>query len=506
MTGSSAPTVGFRSPEEAEAALRNRPQGGGGGAVIVDFDETLWLRNSTEEYLRSLRPRALGYLVLLALEVIRPWRFIGGRAGQHVYRDWIRTLVCTLVMPWSLWLWRRRVPELADGYANRDLLRMLSEGGIDRFRVATLGVDAIVRPLLRRIAPEAELYAAGTLWSGHRIRALGKRAWIEQHYGADSLQGAVVITDSEADADLLGACATPLLVRWPRAEYRPALSDSYVPFLYTQRAKRPGENYMLYGVVLEDWVLISLAFAWLMPSPILGAAALLLLHLGFWAVYEIGYVENDVQAARQEMRPKVADAAAAYAARVEPKAAWTACLLFTLAGATLMVLVNGPALRGWVPVERGALPAIAALAAVWLAFVAVSRAAYWLYNRLDVQSRGIFYVVLQLSRTFGYGLVATTTDAGVALLFSLVLARWLKYLAYRAFGKTMAEDQRFLTLLLFLILCVATCDARRPDFPLLQALTCAAWLAIYAKRRLLAFLNQARIVRLGSRGAARRAY
>src|SRR5262249_5713698 len=150
---------------------------------------------------------------------------------------------------------RRRAARLAREWRNDALLSVLRERGERPLHVATLGVAAVVAPLLRHIDPQATLFAAGSLWSGHRIRLLGKAAWIRERYGAGMVERAIVIPDSETDADLWRTCHTPILVRWPTAEYRPALSDAYVPFRYTQRAKRPGANYMLYGVLLEDIVL-----------------------------------------------------------------------------------------------------------------------------------------------------------------------------------------------------------------------------------------------------------
>lgn len=491
----SSPETG--SPADAvRAALRDKAPG---APVIVDFDETLWLRNSTEEYLRSLRPRFLAYLLLLALDLLRPWRLIGGREHQHAYRDWIRVLVCTVLMPWSLALWRRQAPALAERWKNDELIAALREAGENGILVATLGTDAIVRPLLRHVDPGARLYAAGTLWSGHRIRRLGKEAWIRERHGAEALRGSLVVTDSEADADLLDACAHPVLVRWPRAEYRPALADAYVPFLYTQRGKRPGERYMLYGVLLEDVALLGLACAWLMPAPLAGLAGLLCLHLAFWTIYELGYVENDVEATRHEAAPQIWSEASAYAARVRPGPAWAACAAFTGLGTFLLVTFNAPSLTiAAVTVEPLSLWLLAFT--LWMAYVAASRAAYWLYNRLDVGSRGYFYVVLQIFRTLGYALLVQVNLIGAIILLSLVLARWIKYLVYRDVGRKMAEDQRMLMLLFFVILGVAGLAVEGAAFLRWQALAALVWLALYAHRRLRQAWGQVAVIRL--RGAS----
>ena len=466
--------------DRIRAALRSHPPH---AAAIIDFDETLWLRNSTEEYLRSLRPRFLAYLILLALDLLRPWRFIGGRGREHAYRDWLRVLVCTVLLPWSLALWRRRAPELAAGWRNDALIGLLDEAGVGPLRVATLGTDVVVAPLLAQIDPRATLLAAGTLWGGFRIRLLGKRRWIEARHGDAVLPDALVVTDSEADTDLLERCRTPLLVRWPKAEYRPALSDAYVPFLYTQRGKRPGEKYMLYGVLLEDVVLLSLALAWTMPAPLAGTLGLLLLHLSFWTIYEIGYAENDTLAIRREAAPKVWEEAGPYAARIRPVQAGWAALILGAAGAGLLVAFNTPSLHFSTRIERS-WPLFAAVLGTWIGYLACARGAYWLYNRLEVGARGYFYVVLQLFRTLGYAVLLDLNAAGAAILLSLVLARWVKYLVYRDLGVTMSEDQRFLTLLLFLVLACSGIAVEGSDFLGFQILVALVWLATYAHRRL----------------------
>ena len=38
--------------------------------IILDFDETLLLRNSTAEYINNLRPRFLGFCLIILLKII----------------------------------------------------------------------------------------------------------------------------------------------------------------------------------------------------------------------------------------------------------------------------------------------------------------------------------------------------------------------------------------------------------------------------------------------------
>lgn len=99
--------------------------------ALVDFDETLWLRSSTEVYLASLRPRLLAFLVLTALDVLRPWRWLPGDRRTFLYRDWIRVSVTSLLLPWSLLLWRRQAKGLGRRWQNGPLVDALLAGGYD---------------------------------------------------------------------------------------------------------------------------------------------------------------------------------------------------------------------------------------------------------------------------------------------------------------------------------------------------------------------------------------
>ena len=470
------------SVEDARARIETRfGQAGPPPDVIVDFDETLWLLNTTEEYLASLRPRFLALAVLLVVDALRPWVFLRHRDARRVYRDWIRVVACTLVMPWSLLAWRRSASALARDWTNEALVAWLQRPGCRPIRVATLGLAVLVRPILKHIDPTAELIAAGSFLTGHRIRRIGKNAWIDRA-SPGLVANAIVITDSEHDADILAQAGLPILLKWPEARYRPAFSDSYLPFLYTQRAKRPGENYMLYGVLLEDVVHLCLAFAWTLALPWVGALALLLLHLGFFAVYELGYHENDVLAVRHEAKPTLKRQAAAYVHRVKPALAWAVGLVLSVPGLALLWWWEPQALvtsrLGLAPGASFAVPL-----AIWIAYLAFARGSFWLYNRLDTSSRGMFYVVLQIVRLSGYGVLLRINLCGTLILLSLVMARWVKYIAYRDAGVTLKESQRLLQLAFLAVFFVCALPASFDGLVSWQAVAALAWLVVYAHRR-----------------------
>src|ERR1700704_1846421 len=84
------------------------------GPVFVDLDETLYLRNSTEDFIDLARPGLVAALLLRLLEVIRPWRWSGGEATRDIWR--VR-LIATL-FPWVRFRWARKVRVLARIFGN----------------------------------------------------------------------------------------------------------------------------------------------------------------------------------------------------------------------------------------------------------------------------------------------------------------------------------------------------------------------------------------------------
>jgi hypothetical protein len=80
--------------------------------LILDFDETYWLRNSTEAFPASVRPAWPAALLLAALDGLKPWRLLPGPDQQHVWRDWLRVLLIVVLLPWSLRRWRTLAREL----------------------------------------------------------------------------------------------------------------------------------------------------------------------------------------------------------------------------------------------------------------------------------------------------------------------------------------------------------------------------------------------------------
>src|SRR5215468_910271 len=81
MTGDLATCQYDASPAAALAAVRAHD-----GPVIVDLDETLYLYNSTEDFIDCAWPGLLALLLLRLLDVLKPWRLTGGIDTRDTWR------------------------------------------------------------------------------------------------------------------------------------------------------------------------------------------------------------------------------------------------------------------------------------------------------------------------------------------------------------------------------------------------------------------------------------
>src|SRR5258707_10084863 len=69
------------SPSEALAAVRTHQ-----GPLLVDVDETLYLRNSTQDFIDCAWPGLLTLLLLRVLDVLKPCRLTGGIPTRDTWR------------------------------------------------------------------------------------------------------------------------------------------------------------------------------------------------------------------------------------------------------------------------------------------------------------------------------------------------------------------------------------------------------------------------------------
>lgn len=205
------------TPEAVLAA----PSVQGTAPLFLDFDETLWLRNSTEEFLRWAAPGGLARRALWLVEKYGPWRIARKRWWRMHLRDWMRVGIVVLVRPGVLRAWARAAAaEIAPGHANAPLVA-LAGAPERRVVVISYGFRPVLRPLLAGLGLPGVTLVAAPLWTGAAWRLRGKRAQAEAALGAEMVAAAVMVTDSEDDADILAAVAAGYVVTWPAATYAP---------------------------------------------------------------------------------------------------------------------------------------------------------------------------------------------------------------------------------------------------------------------------------------------
>ncbi|MDB5969095.1 MAG: hypothetical protein JWQ90_1545 [Hydrocarboniphaga sp.] len=404
------------------------------GTVLVDLDETLYLRNSTEDYLDSAWPGPIALVTLRLLDVLKPWRWSGGETTRDVWR--VRLL--RALLPWTTARWRRRVGGLATLHANKPLLEAL-ESRTEPAIIVTVGFRFIVAPLVEALGLSSHRLIACEPSFAERRK--GKLAMAIDALGDAKVRGALLVTDSLQDLPLLRHCERGLHTVWPEARYRQALSGVYLPGQYLSRVKRPGERYIVRGILQEDWAFWVLSSITLAALPVTHVLGLLLLLISFWTIYERGYVDNDLMAAKHEAEPRLS--AAFYEAPVATPR-WQPWIWAAVLGGLAVLALRWPAPPGLID------------AAIWAAVLLATYGVFVFYNRLDKPTRVWVFPLLQFARATAFAALVPVTAIGAAALAAHVIARWIPYYVYRRGGNQWPDSSIFPLRLLFFVVIAGT--------------------------------------------------
>lgn len=413
------------APEYALDALQHHV-----GPILLDLDETLYLRNSTEDFIDSAVPGLMALLLMKMLDAIKPWRWTGGDATRDVWR--VRLIY--MCMPWTLRRWKRRVVGLAEQFGNFRLLAALKPLR-NHTVIATDGFQSIVTPLIAALGLAHVRVVAARLSFDDRLR--GKLSRLLSARNPIVVRNALVLTDSSHDSELLNACVRPLRTIWPDALYRPALIDVYLPGRYLTKVKRPGTRYIVRGIVQEDfafWILSSIALAALPIPHVLGLLALL---FSFWVIYERGYVDNDLIAARFETQPKLTPQ---FTESPVATPRWQPWGWAFVSGAVAIFLLRWP--LNPLPLDF----------AVWGTVLLATYGWFLMYNRFDKATRVWLFAGLQFARSAAFVALVPIELIGAIALGAHVLAKWVPYFVYRLGGKEWPDAPVHLIRLMFFIL------------------------------------------------------
>ena len=378
------------------------------GPLLIDLDETLYLQNSTEDFIDTARPGTLALLVLKLLGAVKPWRWTGGEETRDVWR----VGVVRAVFPWVVWGWRRRVSDLAARHANGPLLAAIQGR---QPVIVTLGLTPVVAPLVAALGlPQARTVAARP-WR-FEDRSRGKLMLAVKALGEETVRASLVVTDSQKDLDVLDACARPLRTVWPGARFRRALIGIYCPGRYATLVKRPGAQFIRRSILQDELLLWVLASVFIASHPVLHILGLVFLSLSFWAIYEQGYVDNDLVAESLEVDPRLSTTFAAHEVATPLLMPW---VWAAVSGAAAIALLRWPA------------PPTTSDVLAWLAVLSGTALWFRFYNRVDKATRVWLFAGLQLARGAAFAVLVPFMPVAAMAVGAHTLSRWVPYYLYR---------------------------------------------------------------------------
>lgn len=467
--------------EAIKTASKNTP-------IILDFDETLLLRNSTAEYLNSLQPRLIGALLLRIFNYFQPWNWLPLSIRGKDSRDWFLIIGTTLLLPWTLLFWQNKAKQLAKDFSNQEIISALNQNNQADVVVATLGFNLIVLPILKHIPINYSQLITCRFWRGAIDRHKGKLQMVIDALGIEVVKRSLVVTDSSDDLPLLAKAAQPYYVVWSQAKYTIPMNDLYLPFFYLEKVKRPGQKYLFKAIIGEDLLIIWLSFTWLSSQPVLHALSMLLLLISFWCIYEVGYWENDVVAEKYEEQPVLSENYYKYQPISNVWQPWLWSISFAMLGIILLVASQNKFLTINLSLEHGKLLALPLIK--WLSFLLLLRGCFWIYNYVNKRTRIWLYLPLQICRYFGYILITPINVVGTILLVTQVLTRYLPYALYRYGGGKIESwsklPKRLLCCLIFVFI-LSALTVGSGDFSLLlnqQTIAILLWCFLQAGYRI----------------------
>ena len=385
--------------------------------IILDFDHTLFLGNSTERFLDSLRPRLLAFVLVVCSDWVVQILTWLGRCRYDDQRDFARVLVCSRLMPWGRVHWRKHAHAEAVGLANKVLLDNIPT---DRpVVVVSYGFHPIIAPLLEGMGlGNATLIASRPESPRLNLRTAGKRRTLETYVPQEEWGGALFITDSEDDQELIDAIPHSHLIQW-KSDASPAFQGLYVPMRYTVQGKYPNSRYFTYQILFEDFALLLLAYAFAWDY----ALALGYLFASLYCIYEIGYYDNDHRAIAYETDPVVSNASRMFPShpRIKP---WLFALGFALIG---ICFAHPPA---WGD-PFAIIVHLTVHLGVWTWVLLLVYGVFWVFNRLEPERRILVFPILHVLKTCSYVLFVPLTTLGAMLVAAQVLSISANYTVYR---------------------------------------------------------------------------
>ena len=452
--------------------------------VFVDFDYSLFLSNSTEEFIGSARPAFLAVLLLKILAILRPWFLLSRDRGYFLWRDAIRVWTILIFMPWTLLLFKRAARKIFERHVNRELGNRLQESQKTEVIVISFGFAFIIRELIADSPFARSKLVASSIWHPTALRQQGKLAYLKASSAPVDPETDIVITDSdEDDADLLARFKNAFHVNWPNVKTGTVHEGIYVPFYYLAMIKRSPE-FFVKSTLLEEYPIFVLAFLLYQPLQWEFVISGSLLFLAFLTVYEIGYHENDHIGVRYEQTPKLsAEFFQQKAYRVEPYAwywmvALTASAIFILDQEQVEMLLK----RIGIAETHSVLFGDAVLIGLWVLVAILARLNFLVFNHVPLAWRIFVFFPLHLFKYFSPAVIFSLQPAGLALLSAQVVRTWSAYAIRRSGGDPEFSATQLIRLmfLVFLLISFGLLTSFESIFSSWQTWVIIAWCIVRA--------------------------
>jgi hypothetical protein len=244
----------------------------------------------------------------------------------------------------------------------------------------------------------------------------------------------------------------------------------YIPLRYTVSAKYP-VAWFIDQLVFVDMLMPLAATSYDMNTLLVHCICLPFYILSFMCIYEIGYFDNDMRAAKSEASPVLSDSVQRFTRyRLEPYA-W----IFAVA---LAGVGGGIAVRA----HLFTMDAFRTRSELWIAVLIAVRIAFHIYNRQNENDRPTLYFVLQVLKYGSVLVVFSPTVFGAVITASQILAISAVYWTYRRSGRRNSEgvDREKLRLIIAFGIAVplALAGVHTPNDSLLAAALAVAWLLL----------------------------
>ncbi|WCE29877.1 HAD family hydrolase [Vibrio sp. SCSIO 43137] len=412
------------NPDELKSFLEEHS--GSTKKVIYDFDNTLFLDNSTNLYFNSIRPRWLVCLIFYFLNIV----FDRFKIDRFIWEDYIKTVIGIYLFPLSYFRWKYRTAK----YFARELLNeelLLNESKENRkYIIISFGHKEIIEPLLKHMGIDYELICSKILLNPKNIRRRGKLYYIEPFLEEGDKENCLFVTDSKDDSELLDYFERSFLLIW-RKQSPVNFHNVYIPFKYTAKCKYVVKNILWNQHIGEDLVVLILAYGLFMPLDIL---SVVFLFISFFIVYEMGYYENDFKASENEDKPSLSGKQKEYINYPIYKYG----ILWALSTSAIGVyFLTESFITNYVQ---------------WLITLIALFFTFRIFNSIKPINRIYIFPFLQLFKTFSYTLFFKLNPIGLVLLFSQVMRQTTNYHIYRFGGNTKIFKRQNHRMLVFIIL------------------------------------------------------